>query len=316
MYYNKGEASIIEKREKMKLNLLLDTYLEHNRSLRKGTIEYYIKNMKCIIEYFESINIYDSSDITEKEITRFVDHEVSKGNKVKTIRHKLSTLSMLYGHIDEKNPIAKVKLGKNAQVDIEVIPDDVISSIFTYLKQRADNDSVRGIIDYCIVHIFLETGIRRTELTELKWENVSTVNDELRLKYTKNRKNRTVYISNETQKYLNRLNKITKGKRGDYIFINMDTREKLSPNSITKKLERIKKKLDLPSYVSISCHKWRHTCATKMIDKNFNIIEVMKYLDHSDIRTTERYIHVKNEDLKQKFKNRMFTGVMTNKDKM
>jgi len=58
-----------------------------------------------------------------------------------------------------------------------------------------------------------------------------------------------------------------------------------------------KNKLDIK--ISISPHKWRHTCATLSLQNGAYVEEVQKMLGNKDLATTNRYMHVRNEAVKE-----------------
>lgn len=67
-------------------------------------------------------------------------------------------------------------------------------------------------------------------------------------------------------------------------------------DSIYDFILHIKRTLNIEQ--SISPHKWRHTFATKLIDKNVNLDSIMRVLGHTQYTTTARYLHQKQDKIK------------------
>lgn len=85
--------------------------------------------------------------------------------------------------------------------------------------------------------------------------------------------------------------KITEGS----LFIT-HYRKPITTNTVDKFLAKIKKELDIK--ISISSHKWRHSCATYSLANGGFVEEVQKMLGHRNFKITNKYVHVKNELVK------------------
>lgn len=53
----------------------------------------------------------------------------------------------------------------------------------------------------------------------------------------------------------------------------------------------------------ITCHSWRHTCATHLVKNHANLRHVQHMLGHASLATTERYLHLTITDLKEAHTN-------------
>ncbi len=49
----------------------------------------------------------------------------------------------------------------------------------------------------------------------------------------------------------------------------------------------------------VTCHIWRHSCATHLVKNKANLRQVQELLGHRDLSTTERYLHLTIADLKE-----------------
>ena len=87
--------------------------------------------------------------------------------------------------------------------------------------------------------------------------------------------------------------------------------QRITPNTISKFLSKIKKALNID--ISISSHKWRHTCATYTLENGGYVEEVQKLLGHKNLKTTNQYVHVRNEIVKDMVKRASPDKKMINK---
>ena len=149
--------------------------------------------------------------------------------------------------------------------------------------------------DYCILCIFLNCGLRISEIVGL---NISDIRvDHLRV-VGKGSKERTVYLNDATAQAIN-----------DYLLVRRDIaavdksalflsnrRTRLSRESIHNmvKTTLLKAGLDREKY---SAHKLRHTAATLMLQNGVDVRTLQEVLGHEHLNTTQIYTHVDNTEL-------------------
>ena len=140
----------------------------------------------------------------------------------------------------------------------------------------------------------VNTGLRRSELVNLKWdyidmnERILRVTNDMQFN-TKSKKERYVPL-NETA--LSVLNSIT--KRHEYVFTKLNGFQ-ISGNYVTQCF----RDLIIQSKINkgINFHSLRHTFASWLVQKGVSIYEVSKLLGHSDIKVTEIYAHLNMNNL-------------------
>ena len=171
-----------------------------------------------------------------------------------------------------------------------------------------DTSTVLGYRDRTILEVFYATGIRRNELRNLRLEDVNLEEGLLRINEGKGGHDRVVPLSRMAARFLENY---IKGVRRELL----GTRNKTSPTirgtgrlflSLRgRPLDRnilgyiVKKRARLAGVDrKISCHVWRHTCATHLLKNNANLRHVQALLGHKSLATTERYLHLTITDLK------------------
>jgi len=136
---------------------------------------------------------------------------------------------------------------------------------------------------YLIIQCATETGMRRGEITKLRWENIDRRRRIAKLEDTKNGENREVPLSPAALKVLSSLPRNINGK----VF-------SMKADSITRAFERCCKKAEIHD---LRFHDLRHEATSRFFEMGFNIMEVSSITGHKDLAMLKRYTHLKAEDL-------------------
>ncbi len=164
-------------------------------------------------------------------------------------------------------------------------------------------DSVEGKFkerDYCILTIFLNCGLRLSELCGINLSDINFDGRTLRV-LGKGNKERTVYLNNACidaiEAYL-RVRPADGLKDRDAFFIS-NQKNRISRQGVQKLVEGCLKRSGLDG-MGFSTHKLRHTAATLMYQYgDVDPLQLKEILGHENLSTTEIYTHVYNEQLKQ-----------------
>ena len=148
------------------------------------------------------------------------------------------------------------------------------------------------------------TGLRRKEITNLKWHQIDLKNREISVTDTKNGRERTVVVFDVVHEVLkNWHNQLGKPQKG-YAFPSPKSHKKaelsLPGDYVSKVFKGYVKKTDLKDTIHFHC--LRHSCATFMIRKGFDVTLVKEMLGHRSIEVTMRYVSLGVGDRKNKAK--------------
>ena len=133
-----------------------------------------------------------------------------------------------------------------------------------------------------VIVLALHTGMRRGELLELKWEDVSFTHRFIRITRSKNNRSRKVPMNSVVYAELKRLRKV----RGEYVFTKLRSPERL--RCVRSAFLRACKKAGIEA---LRFHDLRHTFATNLVMSGVDLVTVKELLGHSDISMTVRYSH-------------------------
>jgi len=132
------------------------------------------------------------------------------------------------------------------------------------------------------------TGMRPGEAVMLKKENLELENQTIRLTHrdVKEKKEREIELTGDAIKIIKQA---LKGNDTEYVFLNKRGEPFTGPRSVLTALEKLRKKLKLDK--GLNQHSLRHTFATKTLEAGLDIATVSEMLGHSDISTTQIYLH-------------------------
>ena len=217
-------------------------------------------------------------------------NSASRARKVSTIRSFYKYLT-LKTHQLESNPIQDLDSPK------------IMKSLPRYLSLNESErllDSVDGKNkerDYCILTIFLNCGLRISELVGLNLTDVRA--DHLRV-LGKGSKERVVYINDAVADAINDYLAVRKtiAPGGERALFLSSRRERISKSTVHA---LVKKHLGAAGLdeTKYSAHKLRHTAATLMLHSGVDVRTLQELLGHEHLNTTEIYTHVENEGLRE-----------------
>ena len=274
-------------------------YLKYERNLSPETISKYKYNLIVFEKYMlnKNVNLFD---VTQYNIIDFLtNYFKNKGVSSKT--NSITSINNFYIYLikDKRidiNPcenIDRPKLKKKLPDVLTVNEVDKLLDIPLHTKE--------DYRDKAILEVLYATGIRISELTNLKINDVDFTNKVVRV-FGKGSKERIVPINKYALKYLGMYLDIRgsflKGKLTDYIFLNSKG-EAISRESFGLELNKIVKKQGLNK--KVTPHMLRHSFATHMLNQGADLRSIQELLGHSDISTTTIYTHVSNEKVKNDY---------------
>ena len=134
-----------------------------------------------------------------------------------------------------------------------------------------------------------------------KWyqfiSNININDHSILITETKTKVDRIVFYTEATSNLLNKY--LIRENIQDYIFIDLTTRKPIKLDRIQKICQNLQKSLNISD--SVSPHKWRHTFATNFINHNGNLEVLRTLLGHTSITTTQRYLHINTQKLRDEY---------------
>ena len=227
--------------------------------------------------------------------------------KAYTILHSLFKMAYMADMI-QRNPMDKVERPKPRKDEIKA--EGVEAYTVAEVQQIMESLAAEPLKWRALVHLLIDTGIRRGECCALKWENVDFATGAIKvtgnLCYTadkgvyldtpKNGRIRTVYAGADTIALLRELRAEQAGKAiSAYVFTRESDPEPMHPQSPTRYLKNFSDRYGVPG---LHPHKLRHTFASIAITSGADIASVSEALGHTDKAVTLRmYTHASEESI-------------------
>ena len=251
--------------------------------------------------YFYLFVKKDLMKVNENDIRDYLEHLNNKKEKVSSVRRKISTFKTFYkflylnNYIDKKDyPMVKISYPKpEKRLPKFLYYNDLLEIIE---ESTRDKDGIR---DRLIIEMLYATGVRVSELVNIKYSDIDFNNRRI-IVCGKGNKERIVYYGEYAEEVLKKyMNTHEKNKDG-YLFTNSKG-GKITDRGIRYIIDNIMNKLSVK--VHVTPHVLRHTFATDMLNNGCDIKVVQELLGHTSLRTTQIYTHVSNERIKEVYYN-------------
>ncbi len=284
----------MDKEEFEKLDIIKDfsDYLKTKNYSNNSYISYLSD-----LYYFYMFIHKDLVKVTEEDIRDYLDYLNLQKEKTTSVRRKISTFKTFYkflylnNYIDKKDyPLVKIAYPKLEKK----LPKFVYYNDLLEILKESLNDS-DGIRDRLIIEMLYATGVRVSELVNIKYSDIDFNNRRIRV-CGKGNKERIVYYGEYAEDALKEYMSTHKKNEENYLFTN-SRGGNLTDRGVRYIIDNIMNKLSIK--VHVTPHVIRHTFATDMLNNGCDIKIVQELLGHSSLRTTEIYTHVTNERLKQ-----------------
>jgi integrase len=252
-------------------------------SLRKRSADREIYMLRVILRH--PIARLSLQLLTATEIAKYRDHRLSlvKGDTVRRelaiVRHCIEVARNEWGFVLSSNPVQQVKMPRAGNPR----------------ERRAHPGELEKLLKACeasrcrwlpaVIQLAVETGMRRSELLSMRWDDVDLEARTVVLRNTKNGFPRTVPLSTRA------LNVIKDTPRsGPTVFA-------ISANALRLAWQRLRRRAGV---LELRFHDLRHEAVSRFFERGLNVPEVAMISGHRDPRMLFRYTHPKPEEVAAK----------------
>ena len=276
------------------------TYLSSEKRFSEHTVKSYTTDLTQFTSFLsaEFQIVDDISEISFQIIRTWIASLLERGISPRSVNRKISTLKSYFkflireGAIIE-NPMMKVVAPKSKKRLPVFIEEDQIASL---LNEVRFEEGFVGQRNKLIIELFYVTGIRLSELINIRTSDVD-FNNQLIKVLGKRNKERLIPLSSSMVDSLS--NFIEKNQRNQFLFTNLDGKKlytKLVYRLVNKYIGKIS------SVNKKSPHILRHTFATHMLNNGADINAIKELLGHANLSATQVYTHNTIEKLKTVYK--------------
>lgn len=279
----------------MKIKEVFEIYLLHVLKYRaQGTHLYYRKNFNTIIPMLEDLEYIYCHQIDDLFFENLIDYFLAKTSKKNSkINDAMSCIITAFNFSSIKYP-KRYKLRDDTE-SFRALSDHELDSILDYVKKMKyrETNNLSWALSICL---FLDTGVRLSELLDIRFKNVDFDNNMISLDHTKNGQKRIVFFDELSRDLLVRARK----KKTEHVIYNYEKGTQLNKRSLEHFFDKMNR--DLKTDVTIHAHRLRKTFATRLLRKGCPLTTISKLLGHKDIRQTMIYLQIDQVMLAKDYK--------------
>lgn len=265
--------------------------------------------LRLLFRFFAETHVPDAAAVTTATLHAFQQwqhHEPTAHGGARSVRYQNRVLTTVRGFFAFLRADGAIPHDPAAALEYAREPETLPKNILTPAEARriieaADTSTLLGYRDRTILEVLYGTGIRRTELLHLTLANVDLDEELLRIDQGKGGKDRVVPLTHAACAALETYVKavrppLVRGRKTERLFVSLRNGS-LSETAVGYLVEKYARKAHVKKRVT--CHLWRHSCATHLLQNRANLRHVQEILGHRSLATTERYLHLTITELKE-----------------
>lgn len=287
--------------------------LSATRYVTQNTLEAYSSDLRWFIERINK----NLLDITDEDLNRIFSSSEMLNFSASTRARRIISIRQFFQYLHNSeycsnNPAATLELPKKEQILPKILSEDEVSKLLKLAQEEANfnhkniKDKNRAIRLYSILTTLYASGLRISELCDLKLTALQNLQTNFILIKGKGDKERFVPINKESKEALNmwinlRNLKYSKTKN-PYLYPANSASQHVARQVVARDIKALAIRANLP-YYEVSPHVFRHAIASHMLQHGSDLRVLQKILGHSDISTTQIYTHVLDEKLYKAVEN-------------
>lgn len=278
-------------------------YLIVVKKLSKNSYDSYMRDLEQFLTYCYSKNINDISLIDNSFIKNYFKHLKRAGKSAATTARALATLRCYFNYlvsIDKitDTPIYNIEINK---VD-KSFPQTLTNKEIKLLLSQPDTTTQKGIRDKAMLEALYATGMRVTELINLKLHNVNLELGIIHLSSDKGERVIPMYpeaLSCISEYMVNVRKLLIYDKGVDELFVNTNGKP-MTRQGFWKIIKHYADKAKIDK--DITPHTLRHSFAEHLLENGAPLTDIKEILGHSDISSTQLYAQMLKSKYAQSYK--------------
>ncbi|MDC3063256.1 tyrosine recombinase [Alphaproteobacteria bacterium] len=295
--------------DKSNFNLVIENFISVkvlDKGITDNTIIAYKKDLNLFINWCQNNRIKYIN--VKKENFNFYIHFLKELNvNSSSINRKISVIKSFYDYLHQIGLINLNELKTiTTQKQEKNLPKILSEKEILYLIDKSKEmymENPRKNISYFRIQLILEilysTGLRISELLNIRINQVANVKDKLYINGKGNKQRLVIFNKNALDLLKIWISIMIKNKKNknSYLFENIYNTKIISRQQIYKDLKKLALKTNI-DLEKLSPHSIRHSFASHMLNRGADLRSIQKLLGHSDISTTEIYTQVRQNRLK------------------
>ena len=258
-----------------------------------------------LLDYQEDLKIFlldfpdkrSTDDFLPSDPNDFVLLEAGKGRSSASIARRLSCVLNFYRFLANEGIIMDLTDKVERPKDVKKLPIVLSQKQIESLLEAPDMSKDSGIRDRAMLETMYASGLRVSELCNLKLSEISLQQKIIKVMHGKGNKQRSVPISSFALEYLEKYlegprKRFLDGKSSPYVFLNRQGKP-ITRIYFFKKVKDYAQEVGID--VNVSPHTLRHCFATHLLENGAELRAVQEMLGHAHLSTTQIYTHVSSK---------------------
>jgi integrase/recombinase XerC len=273
-------------------------YITNERRYSPHTVLAYKTDLEVFASYMlATYEITSPSELTVTMLRSFVMEQMETGLNPKSVNRKISSIKAYIRYMRKEgviniNPAATLKSIKTPKTLVSALSENEISDL---LNNDFFDESPEGLRARAMIELMYATGVRRSELINLKLSGLDLGQKTIRV-IGKRNKERLIPLTDASIEAISGYLSIRPSAQNEVFLFLTDKGKKLYPELVYTTVKRYL------SYVSSlqkkSPHVLRHTFATHLLNKGADMNDIKELMGHANLSATQVYTHNSFEQLK------------------
>ena len=255
-----------------------------------NTISCYIRDTKAFIKWYEGRTDAGIESVIELDLVEYKKHLQSSSEAVITINRKLASINSFIKYMHQEGII-------NEAISVGIIKDKDKKQFKgiedrELWKLRNEIHRSGNQMHICIIEVLLQTGIRVSELVNIKLKDMKISERKGSLQVIgKGNAKRTLPLNKDARKAIEKYLEVRQNNDSEYLFIGQ--RGAIKRNAVNLILNKYGERVQ----IKVTPHMARHTLGYHLVKKQVEITTIQQILGHESIVTTNLYTRTPEKDM-------------------
>ncbi len=266
-------------------------YLINVKNSSKNTLESYLRDVIKFVKYCEDNRVKSVKYVSEDDIIKYEQFMLSSGQSEASVARSVASLRCYFAFLAREKYIdAAIKITARKKQNTKKLPEILTNKEIITLLEQPDIADFKGCRDKAMLELLYATGIKVTELVELKISDLNLQVGMLHINADK-KSERIIPIYPRALKsiknYLVGARSIVVGENDtEHLFTNMNG-QPMTRQGFWKIIKQYASAAKIDK--DITPHTLRHSFAAHLLENGAQLSDVQELLGHSDISSTQVY---------------------------
>jgi site-specific recombinase XerD len=246
------------------------------------------------------------SDLTRADLQAFISRRVEQGRAPTTVTNEVYALLGVVRFQQEQgesipDSVFRVELPKDPELAPRYLPEVEAQRLEQHMRAYLTHDTPEGRRDAVCYFLLAHTGLRLSELLDLKRADLDLAGQRLRIEEAKGRRDRVVYLSQTCVQAVERYLAGQSAAPEVALLCHPSGR----PVTYRWVQHQVRQWGEAAGVAGVSPHRLRHTFATRLINLGVPVTTLQRLLGHRDLGTTQRYAQVMDPTAERQYHQAM-----------